>query len=129
MNKMILLDDIKNRTGFRVPDDFFEENKSEILRQVIFEEKKTKSKLPWLSMAASFVVVAGTFVFWQINQQNESQKLDQEVLDYLAMQSSAYDLVEDNDLNAQDLPISDDIYDLSDEEIEQMITADPSILN
>jgi len=129
MNKMILLDDIKNRTGFRVPDDFFEENKSEILRQVIFEEKKTKSKLPWLSMAASFVVVAGTFVFWQINQQNESQKLDQEVRDYLAMQSSAYDLVEDNDLNAQDLPISDDIYDLSDEEIEQMITADPSILN
>jgi hypothetical protein len=112
-----------------VPEDFFEQNKSEILRQVIFEEKKPKSKLPWLSLAASLTIVAGAFVLWQINQQTENKKLEQELTDYLTMQSSSYyDLVDDDQLNTQDLPVSDDIYELSDEDLEQLITTNPSYI-
>jgi hypothetical protein len=129
MNKMIHLDDLKNKTGFTVPEDFFEQNKSEILRQVIFEEKKPKSKLPWLSLAASLTIVAGAFVLWQINQQTENKKFEQEVTDYLTMQSSAYyDLVDDDQLNAQDFPVSDDIYELSDEDLDQLITTNPAYI-
>jgi hypothetical protein len=129
MTKKILLEEQKIETGFTVPDGFFENNKAEIMSRVLFEKEKTKSRLPWLSIAASLAIVVSAIILWQTNQSSQTSKTNQEITDYLTLKSSVYfDLIEDNYLTDFEIKNTDEIYDLSENEIEEILTANPKLL-
>ena len=124
----------KIRTGFKTPENYFDDFSTKILQQVN-EEKETKvipiyKRKKVLSFLAAAVVVIALMIPVVNNYNNTSKELDEDTLEtYLSYQSNLnqYDLIKE--LDSKDIDKLGKGVALEQETLEDILASNPNIEN
>lgn len=121
MKQHFSLETTRIESGFQAPEDFFAQNKANIMRQVVFEKPQKSHKFLWLKIAALFLVFFSVFILWNHKQDENNKQLHADIEDYLAMNRSSLYLFMEADLITHEALPSEV---LSAEEIENYLILD-----
>ena len=124
----------KRATGFKTPENYFDDFSTKILQQVN-EEKETKvipiyKRKKVLSLLAAAVVVIAFMIPIINNYNNTSRELDEDTLEtYLSYQSNLnqYDLIKE--LDSKDIDKLGKGVALEQETLEDILASNPNIEN
>ncbi|MBS7233990.1 hypothetical protein KHA90_23565 [Flavobacterium psychroterrae] len=122
----------KIATGFKTPENYFDDFSAKVLQQ-ISEEKEVKvipiyKRKKVLSLLAAAVVVIAMMIPIVNNYNNTSKELDEDTLEtYLAYQSNLnqYDLIQN--LDAKDIKKLSKNVAIEDETLEDILATNPNI--
>ena len=124
----------KITTGFKTPDDYFDDFSAKVLQQI--NETKEVKVIPIykrknvLSMLAAAVVFIGLLIPIVNNYNNTSKELDEATLEtYLSYQSNLnqYDLIKE--LDTKDIDKLNKSVALEQETLEDILSSNPNIEN
>jgi len=124
----------KITTGFKTPDDYFDDFSAKVLQQI--NETKEVKVIPIykrknvLSMLAAAVVFIGLLIPIVNNYNNTSKELDEATLEtYLTYQSNLnqYDLIKE--LDTKDIDKLNKSVALEQETLEDILSSNPNIEN
>jgi len=124
----------KITTGFKTPDDYFDDFSAKVLQQI--NETKEVKVIPIykrknvLSMLAAAVVFIGLLIPIVNNYNNTSKELDEATLEtYLSYQSNLnqYDLIKE--LDTKDIDKLNKTVALEQETLEDILSSNPNIEN
>lgn len=133
MKEFKLENESKITTGFKTPDNYFNDFSAKVLNQInegevkvipIYRRKKV------LAMVAAAVVFIGLMIPVVNNYQNTSKDLDANTLEtYLTYQSNLnqYDLI--NQLDTKDIESLNNNVALEQETLEDILSSNPNIEN
>ena len=116
----------KIHSGFKIPENYFEQFENKILSQI--EEKKPikvisiwKQKRIWVSSVAAIVLLSiGTPYYLSLNSKNNT--IDTEILEtYIVMQPSMNSYEIGNQLTDEDMEVLEADLALNDKEIEEYL--------
>jgi len=124
----------KITTGFKTPDDYFDDFSAKVLQQI--NETKDVKVIPIykrknvLSMLAAAVIFIGLLIPIVNNYNNTSKELDEATLEtYLTYQSNLnqYDLIKE--LDTKDIDKLNKSVALEQETLEDILSSNPNIEN
>ena len=124
----------KITTGFKTPDDYFDDFSAKVLQQI--NETKEVKVIPIykrknvLSMLAAAVIFIGLLIPIVNNYNNTSKELDEATLEtYLTYQSNLnqYDLIKE--LDTKDIDKLNKSVALEQETLEDILSSNPNIEN
>lgn len=123
----------KITTGFKTPENYFNDLSGRVLQQINEREVKVipiYKRKKVLTMAAAAVIVIAMMIPIVNNYNNTSKELDENTLEtYLAYQSNLnqYDLI--NQLDSKDIESLNKNVALEQETIEDILSSNPNIEN